>query len=67
MTVSHVWCRKNDNNVGDIITKMNYDIHTEAVLGLPGKIFACFFSLLLSSLPISGGYIWWGGNKKRKH
>jgi uncharacterized iron-regulated membrane protein len=67
MTVSHIWGRKNDDKVADTITKMNYDIHTGAILGLPGKIFACFFSLLIASLPISGCYIWWGRNKKRKH
>ncbi|MFV8270933.1 PepSY-associated TM helix domain-containing protein [Flavobacterium sp. GT2N3] len=67
MTVSHIWGRKNDDKVADTITKMNYDIHTGAVLGLPGKIFACFFSLLIASLPISGCYIWWGRNKKGKH
>ena len=67
MTVSHIWGRKNDDKVADTITKMNYDIHTGAVLGLPGKIFTFFFSLLIASLPISGCYIWWGRNKKRKH
>jgi uncharacterized iron-regulated membrane protein len=47
--------------------KMNYDIHTGAILGLPGKIFAFLCSLLIASLPISGCYIWWGRNKKNKN
>jgi len=45
---------------------MNYDMHTGAVLGLPGKIAAFFASLVAASLPITGFMIWWGRRKKNK-
>ena len=64
--VSHIWGRKKADKIADNLMKMNYDIHTGAILGLPGKIFAFLCSLLIASLPISGCYIWWGRNKKKK-
>ena len=67
ITVSHLWGRKTADKVADNLMKMNYDIHTGAILGLPGKIFAFLCSLLIASLPISGCYIWWGRNRKKKN
>jgi uncharacterized iron-regulated membrane protein len=46
---------------------MNYDIHTGAVLGLPGKILVFFAGLIIASLPITGFYIWWGRKQKEKN
>ncbi|QIH38259.1 PepSY domain-containing protein [Flavobacterium sp. Sr18] len=66
MSVSHIWGRKKTDKIADNLMKMNYDIHTGAILGLPGKIFAFLCSLLIASLPISGCYIWWGRNRKKK-
>lgn len=65
--VSHLWGRKTADKIADNLMKMNYDIHTGAILGLPGKIFAFLCSLLIGSLPISGCYIWWGRNRKKKN
>ena len=65
--VSHIWGRKKTDKIADNLMKMNYDIHTGAILGLPGKIFAFLCSLLIASLPISGCYIWWGRNRKKKN
>ncbi len=48
---------------------MKYDIHTGAVLGLPGKLLAFFVSLICASLPVTGFIIWIkkkGNNKKEK-
>jgi len=39
------------------------EIHTGTLLGLPGKILAAFFALLLSVLAVSGPFIWL--NKRR--
>lgn len=64
--VSHIWGRKKADKIADNLLKMNYDIHTGAILGLLGKIFAFLCSLLIASLPISGCYIWWGRNRKKK-
>ncbi len=45
---------------------MNYDIHTGAILSLPGKILAFCASLICASLPITGFLLWWGRRKKAK-
>lgn len=64
--VTHIYGRFPEAKVADKILRMNYDIHTGAVLGLPGKIFAFLISLLIASLPVTGFLIWWGRKKKRK-
>lgn len=43
-----------DLNGGDKAYQLNYDIHTGAILGLPGKILAFFASLVCASLPVTG-------------
>jgi len=55
-----------EKNTGEKIIGMNYDIHTGAILGLPGKIIAFLASLIAASLPITGFIIWWGKKKKKK-
>jgi uncharacterized iron-regulated membrane protein len=65
MKVPHIWGRKSVDNSADNLMKMNYDIHTGAILALPGKIFAFLISLLIASLPVSGFLIWLGRNKKK--
>ena len=64
--VTHLDGRYKDATIADKIVRMNYDIHTGQVLGLPGKILAFFASLIAASLPITGFYIWWGRKKKKK-
>lgn len=51
-------------NVADKLVRMNYDMHTGAVLGLPGKILAFLASLIAASLPVTGFLIWRGRRKK---
>lgn len=50
---------------GDKLRRMNYDIHTGAILSLPGKILAFCASLVCASLPVTGFIIWWGRRKKK--
>jgi len=48
---------------------MKYDIHTGAILGLPGKLLAFFVSLICASLPVTGFIICLkkkGNQKKQK-
>ncbi|SEK78444.1 PepSY-associated TM helix domain-containing protein [Parapedobacter koreensis] len=48
--------------------RMNYDIHTGQLMGLPTKILAFFASLVAASLPVTGFIIWYNrkrGKKKR--
>jgi uncharacterized iron-regulated membrane protein len=64
LPVDHVYGRFEDAGVADKIMRMNYDVHTGAILGLPGKILMFFASLIAASLPVTGFYIWWGKRKK---
>ncbi len=64
--VNHVFGRFEEASPADKLFRMNYDIHTGAVLGLPGKILAFLFSLLIASLPVTGFMIWYGRRKKEK-
>lgn len=54
----------NEANLAQLLRRMNYDIHTGAILGLPGKILAFLASLVCATLPITGFMIWWGRRKK---
>ena len=58
--VAHIYGKLNNATASDKIMRMNYDIHTGAIIGLPGKILAFLISLLIASLPISGFLVWWG-------
>ncbi|SEB14637.1 PepSY-associated TM helix domain-containing protein [Pedobacter hartonius] len=55
-----------EQNAGEKLYGMNYDIHVGAILGLPGKILAFIASLIAASLPITGFMIWLGRKKKKK-
>jgi len=50
--------------LGDQVSRLNYDLHTGQVLGLPTKILAFFASLICASLPVTGFCIWWGKRRK---
>ena len=64
--VAHVYGRFPDATISDKIMRMNYDIHTGAILGLPGKILAFLISLLIATLPVTGFLIWLGRKNKKK-
>jgi uncharacterized iron-regulated membrane protein len=64
-SVEHPWGKYQQASIADKITRMNYDIHVGAILGLPGKVLAFFASLIAASLPITGFYIWWGRRNKK--
>lgn len=66
LSVDHVYGRFKDLAAGDKIIRMNYDIHTGGIIGLPGKILMFFASLIAASLPVTGFYIWWGRRRKKK-
>jgi uncharacterized iron-regulated membrane protein len=66
LSVDHIYGKSANASVADNLMRMNYDIHTGAVLGLTGKIIAFFASLIVASLPITGFYIWWGRKQKDK-
>ena len=64
--VNHIYGKLKNATASDKVMRMNYDIHTGAVLGLPGKIFAFLISMLIASLPITGFMIWYGRRNKKK-
>lgn len=61
-----IYGRFKDAVAADKLIRMNYDLHTGAIWGLPGKILMFFASLIAASLPVTGFYIWWGRKKKKK-
>ena len=64
---AYVWGRYGDaHTIADNIRRMNYDIHTGAIFGVPGRIALFFVALVVASLPITGFYFWWGRKHKRK-
>lgn len=65
LPVDHIYGRFKDAKGADKLLRMNYDIHTGAIWGLPGKILAFFASLIAASLPVTGFMIWWGRRKKK--
>lgn len=62
--VSHIYGKLQNATASDKLIRMNYDIHTGAILGLPGKVFAFLISLLIASLPVTGFLIWYGKRNK---
>jgi uncharacterized iron-regulated membrane protein len=61
-----IYGKLQDAAVSDKLIRMNYDIHTGGILGLPGKILMFFASLIASSLPVTGFCIWLGRRKKNR-
>ncbi|MEX0967545.1 MAG: PepSY-associated TM helix domain-containing protein [Bacteroidia bacterium] len=67
LPVNHLRGKYSDDaSIAEKLNRMNYDIHTGAILGLPGKLMAFFASLLAASLPITGFMLWLGRRKKAK-
>jgi len=54
---------------GEKAFRMNFDIHTGQILGLPSKIIAFLACMIGASLPVTGFIIWynrkWGKKKKK--
>jgi uncharacterized iron-regulated membrane protein len=55
-----------EQNAGEKLIGMNYDIHVGAILGLPGKILVFIGGLVAASLPVTGFMIWLNRKKKKK-
>jgi uncharacterized iron-regulated membrane protein len=61
-----IYGRFRDADGADKLMRMNYDVHTGAIIGLPGKILMFFASLIAASLPVTGFIIWRGRRKKKQ-
>lgn len=66
VSVDHIYGRFPGSRAADKLLRANYDVHTGAILGLPGKILAFIASLICASLPVTGVCIWWGRRSKEK-
>jgi uncharacterized iron-regulated membrane protein len=64
--VDHIYGRIHRADAADKLMRMNYDIHTGAIIGLPGKILAFAASLIVASLPLTGILLWWGRRNKSR-
>ncbi len=53
-------------NNGDKLSVLNYDLHVGTIGGISTKILAFLGSLIVASSPITGFYIWWQRNKKKR-
>jgi len=63
---AYVWGRYTDRKtLSDDIRRLNYDIHTGAIFGLPGRLGLFFLALVIASLPITGFIFWWGRKHKK--
>jgi len=64
---AYVWGKYSDaSTAADYIRRMNYDIHTGAIFGWPGRVALFFLALVVTSLPITGFLFWWGRRRKKK-
>ncbi|MFT3752230.1 MAG: PepSY-associated TM helix domain-containing protein [Paludibacter sp.] len=61
----NIYGRFGDARFADKLFRMNYEIHTGAILGLPGKIFAFLMSLCIASFPVTGFILWWKKRRKK--
>jgi uncharacterized iron-regulated membrane protein len=56
-------------SAGEKLYRMNFDIHTGQILGLPTKMLAFLACMIGASLPVTGTLIWynrkWGKKKKK--
>ncbi len=55
-----------DATPAEKLLKMNYDIHTGTIAGLPGRLLLFIAALIVASLPITGFFIWKGRRFKNK-
>ena len=66
LDVDHIYGRFQSASVADKIMRMNYDVHTGAIMGIAGKVMMFFGSLIAASLPVTG-VVMWLGRRKKKH
>lgn len=66
LSVNHIYGKYKEMKFADHVMRMNYDIHTGGIWGLPGKTLAFLMSLLVATLPITGVMIYIGRKKKQK-
>jgi uncharacterized iron-regulated membrane protein len=55
-----------DLGVAKWLRRTNYALHVGAIGGLTTKILYFLVSLICTSLPITGFYVWWGKRSKKK-
>ena len=64
--IKALYSKYKKTKLSDKILLMNYDIHIGAIGGIIGKIIAFIVSLLIATLPVTGIFLWYGRNYKKK-
>ncbi|MFW6289483.1 MAG: PepSY-associated TM helix domain-containing protein [Mariniphaga sp.] len=62
----HAYGKFDEAGLAEKVRRLNYDIHTGAVWGLPGKILAFIVSIFCASLPVTGFILWWKRQQQKK-
>ncbi|MCL7987624.1 PepSY domain-containing protein [Sphingobacterium sp. lm-10] len=55
-----------DLAAGDLLSALNFDLHTGTIGGLSTKIVVFIIALGCASLPVTGYLVWWNKRTKRK-
>lgn len=64
---AYVWGQYKDaHTLADNIRRTNYDMHTGAYFGLPGRVVLFFLAIVVTSLSVTGFLFWYGRKYKQK-
>lgn len=61
-----IYGKYQEADMQDHLMRANYDIHVGAIGGLPTKVLMFICCVTIASLPITGGFVWYGRVKKSK-
>lgn len=61
----HIYGKFDEAGISEKVRRLNYDVHTGAIWGIPGKILAFIVSIFCASLPVTG-FILWNSRRQEK-
>lgn len=66
ITPPHAYGKFDEAGVAEKVRRLNYDVHTGAIWGMPGKILAFIVSIFCASLPVTGFVLWYSRQQEKK-
>jgi uncharacterized iron-regulated membrane protein len=63
---AHAYGKFDEAGLAEKVRRLNYDVHTGAIWGIPGKILAFIVSVFCASLPVTGFILWWSRRQEKK-
>lgn len=66
ITPAHAYGKFDEAGLAEKARRLNYDVHTGAIWGIPGKILAFIVSIFCASLPVTGFILWWARQQEKK-